>query len=182
MKTVRLNGVRPPRNPKGDYTEHRYWTVHLGNRNTLMFTSERAAQAFQAETDRWISSHLHDCNFLLAEAFTAYRLGWLLLDRCKVHQGEHRARQLVETAWKSMDLAILKCSGPNGWMFGWSYLLAAVQAVHELAILLRDLHLSRNNPPERARMELLAKRAGIILDDMRGYGATAKGAVKLVQL
>lgn len=56
-----------------------------------------------------------------------------------------------------MDLAVLKCGTPNGWVFGWTYLFDALTNVHGLALLMRDLYLSRNNPVGRARVELLAK-------------------------
>lgn len=74
MKHIKLNGVHPPRGLDSPYTDNHYYTVTLGNRTTLMFNSQRAALAFQAETDRWISAHLHDCNFPLIDCLAAYRI------------------------------------------------------------------------------------------------------------
>lgn len=181
MKKLELNGVRPPIDPGSPILQQRFYTVHLGNRRTVMFTSERAALAFQAQTDRWISSHLNNCNFMLADAFSAYRSAWFLLDQTKVAKAEDKAREYIESAWRGMDMALVKCSGPSGWVFGWSYLAGAVGAVRSLALLLRDLHRSRNNPVERARMELLIERSQLVLEQMQHYGETVKGATSVRQ-
>lgn len=178
MKSIRLNGVRPPVDPTSPYTEHHFYSVHLGNRITVMFTSERAAQAFQAETDRWISSHLNATNFLLVDAFASYRHAWCLLDQTSVPQAERQAREFIELAWKAMDLAISKASGPNGWVIAWKWLHQAVESIRLLGLLLRDLYKTRNNPVERSRMDLLACRAQTVLNELAQYGQHVKGAIK----
>lgn len=174
MKKLALNGVRPPLNEDSAYTKAHFYTVHLGNGIMAMFRSERAALALQAETDRWISAHLADANFLLAEAFVTYRNAWLLLP---VGKTETEARELMQAAWRGLDMAVVKCKGPSGWTFGWRFLRDAVASIRKLALLLRDLFRARNHPVERARMELLIERSTRILNDMKDYGADAKGAV-----
>lgn len=164
------------------YTEHHFYSVHLGNRTTVMFRSERAALAFQAETDRWLSAHLHDANFMLVEAFAAYRAAWCLTDQCSIPQADGRARELIETAWRGMDMAIVTGAGPNGWVVAWKWFQQAVDGIRQLALLLRDLYRSRNNPVERARMELLATRTGRILEELAHYGQGVKGAIKTREL
>ncbi len=182
MKKLALNGVRPPVDPGSPYTEHHFYSVHLGNRTTVMFTSERAALAFQAETDRWLSSHLYDANFLLVEAFAGYRHAWCLLDRTAVAQAERKAKDLIESAWQGMDMALAKASGTNGWVMAWKWFGQAVESIRALGLLLRDLYRTRNNPVERARMDLLANRALVVLQDMAHYGANVKGAIKTREL
>ncbi|MBS1568846.1 MAG: hypothetical protein JST38_16615 [Bacteroidetes bacterium] len=182
MKKIALNGVRPPMNTSSAYTEHHFYSVHLGNRTTVMFTSERAALAFQAETDRWLSAHLHNANFLLVDAFSSYRAAWCLTDATAVPQADQKAREFIETAWKGMDMAITKGSGPSGWVVAWKWFQQAMESIRLLALLLRDLYRTRNNPVERARMELLASRAQVVLNDMAHYGQAVKGAIKTRQL
>lgn len=169
--------------PASPMTAHHFYTVHLGNRRTLLFSSERAAQAFQAETDRWISSVLLDANFLMTECWVAYRTAWWLLDETKLPGNvDQQARELAESAWRDMDLALAKCQGPSGWLLGWRFVGSSLQAVADLAALLTALHRSRNHPVERARVELLHGRAAQAIAAMTDYGATAKGAVKTMEL
>jgi len=183
MKKLRLNGVRPPMDPASPMKAHHFYTVHLGNRRTLLFASERAAQAFQAETDRWISSVLLDANFLMTECWVAYRAAWWLLDETKLPGNvDQQARELAESAWRDMDLALAKCQGPSGWLLGWRFVAGALQAVANLAALLAELHRSRNHPVERARAELILQRANSAIEHMQTYGSTAKGAVKTMEL
>ena len=156
--------------------EQRLYTVHLGNRVKVLFTSLRQAKAFQAETDRWINLHLSDCNFLLVDAFAAYRHAWPLMDKAAMERVEHRSRELIENAWRGMDMALATGSGTNGWVMAWKHLEGAVECINRLALLLRDLYLSRNQPVERDRMELLLKRVNAIKTDMAHYGKQVKGA------
>jgi len=184
MKSIQLNGVRPPVDPASAMLQHHLYSVHLGNRITVMFTSERAALAFQAETDRWLSAHLVDCNFLLVDAFSSYRAAWCLFDMVPKALAtiEHRTRECVQTAWTGMDMAITKGKGPNGWVLAWNHLFAAVDAVRTLALMLRDLFRSRNHPVDRARMEHLVKRCDLVLNEMRHWGDDVKGAVSTRKL
>lgn len=129
-----------------------------------------------AETDRWISLHLSDCNFLLVDAFAAYRHAWPLMDKAAMERVEHRSRELIENAWRGMDMALATGSGTNGWVMAWKHLEGAVECINRLALLLRDLYLSRNQPVERDRMELLLKRVNAIKTDMAHYGKQVKGA------
>lgn len=176
MKKLELRGVRPPIDPGSPIKAHHLYTVHLGNGTTVFFPSDRVARAFQADVDRFVSAHLNDCNFMLVEAFSAYRYAWFLLDRTKIPRAEDQAREYIESAWMSMDKALAQASGANGWVMAWRQLAQAVASVRLLALLLRDLHRSRNNPVERARMELLIKRSTGVLDELRHFGQDVKGA------
>lgn len=182
MKNVRLGAMRPPRDPGSPYTQHHLYSVLLGNRRTVLFSSERAAAAYAAETDRWISAHLHAANFLLAEAFTAYRGAWCLMDQAKVPNIDARSRELLQDCWSALDNAIARGGGENGWAIAWKWFAQAVEALRQLAIMLRDLYRSRNNPVERARMELLLTRATAIATELSQYGSDVKGAEKIVVL
>lgn len=180
MKVFNVRGYRDPRDAEGPYTVNRYHTVHLGNGRTLMFTSSRLAKACAAEVDRWLSGQLVVANFLLAEAFTAYRNGWLLLDVCQVPHAEKKTAELVLDAWRALDMAVIKSTGPNGWHFGWGFLRSGLASTAELAKLLQDLHATRSNPVERQRMALLVERCAELLVGMANYGQEWPEAVWVV--
>lgn len=180
MKALNVHGYRDPRDADGPYTVNRYHTVHLGNGRTLMFTSSRLAKACSAEVDRWLSAQLVAVNFLLSDAFAAYRAAWLLLDVCQVPHAEKKASQMVLDAWRGLDMAVIKSTGPNGWHFSWGFLRSALASIAELAKVLQDLHASRSNPVERQRMALLADRCAELLAGMASYGHQWPEAVQVV--
>lgn len=180
MKTLNVRGYRDPMDADGPYTVNRYHTVHLGNGRTLMFTSSRLAKACSAEVDRWLSAQLVAVNFLLSDAFAAYRAAWLLLDVCQVPHAEKKTSELVLDAWRALDMAVIKSTGPNDWHFGWSFLRAALTNIMELAKILQELHTSRCNPVERQRMALLADRCAELLVGMANYGQEWPEAVQVV--
>lgn len=137
MKRIHLNGVREPIDKDGPILEQRLYTVHLGNRVKVLFASLRHAKAFQAETDRWISLHLSDCNFV-GGCSRGLSPCLPLMDKAAMERVEHRSRELIENAWRGMDMALATGSGTNGWVMAWKHLEGAVECINRLALLLRD--------------------------------------------
>lgn len=184
MKRIEFTGVTPPIDPNSAVTEQRYYTVYLGNRNTVMFTSDRHAQAFSAETERFLSQQLYEANSLLAEAFAAIRYTWPTL----AHNKPSMTQELVKLeallknnvmdAWAAMDRAISQGNTPNALVLCWRHVTTATNCIRNVAIALRDRNI-RTNPVERYRMEVLLKRSNAVLQALKDYGADVPNAVKI---
>ena len=184
MKRIEFTAVAPPIDPGGAIIEQRYYTVHLGNRHTVMFTSDRHAQAFAAETERWLSQHLYECNALLAEAFAAVRYAWPTLAHNKPTMSkellnlEATMKNNVMDAWAAMDRAIAQGNTPNAVVLCWRHVGTAATCIRTVVLALRDRNI-RTNPVERYRMEVLLKRCNAVLQSLKEYGADVPNAVKV---
>ena len=113
MKRISVQSTVEPRNAESPYSIHRSYRVDLGNGGTVLFRSRRDAKAYMAETQRWLSALLLECNALHAEAYAEHRMAWPLYAdaRCrKMADTGERVRESLLQAEQHMDRASVRRS------------------------------------------------------------------------
>lgn len=167
MKSVKLNTLQAPANPAGAVTADRLYSVSLGNSVVVRFSSRRVAAAFQAEASRWLKDQLMTANLMLIEAFTAYRMAWMVLpEGAKVPHFDAMlasAGALLERCGKDSHV-------PDAVYRRWKALRDAIGELRAVALGLRDFHGTRSDAVAWHQLDLLARRCGAMVDELRNYG------------
>lgn len=170
MKRVRIDTAAPPQDPDGDLTERTMYTVQLGNGVRLYFSSQRNALAFQAEASRYATELMLSVNLLLSEAFVAYRMAWPYFPPGDGLQG------YVRDAEAALDRAA-KVNGPNAVYFRWQALSAALGSIRFMALELVKVYMVKSHAVPRHQAQLLAERAGLLVNELATYGTDHDAAV-----
>jgi hypothetical protein len=170
MKRIRIDTAAPPQDANGPITERRLYTVNLGNGVKLYFTSERNALAFQAEAARYATDVLMSANLLLSEAFTAYRMAWPYFAPGDLLQ------QHVRDAEQALDRAA-QVNGPNAVYFRWRSMATALASIRTMGLELVKVYVVKSHAVPRHQAQLLAERAGALIQELQTYGAGHDAAV-----
>ena len=74
MKRIAFDAVIPPKDPRSPYTEHRLYSVYLGNKTWCYFNSTRHAEQFRAAAERFLNDAMFRANLVLVDVYPAWRM------------------------------------------------------------------------------------------------------------
>lgn len=180
MKRVQLRTLAPPI-PDSHVERQRLYTVTLGNGRQVHFSSDRTARAFQAETGRWLSGMMLECNVLLADAYTAWRNAWPVLHATNAESkwakdAGDTCTTLVRDAEKHLD----RChahTGPNAAHHTWADLRGVAECLRTVGLRLATVHRKRSQYGEAARMGKLVRDCNALAEALRDYGTDGHAGV-----
>ena len=126
MKEIKLTGIS---------TRNKKHTVTLGNGYQKSFSNLKSAKRYLAQTGRWLTFRLHECNSLNTQLYGHYRTAWFYLQ----HNKQTMNRALIETEQQcqrafseitnTMDLIIDRGHFENGNHFVFAHFQAIFNSI-----------------------------------------------------
>lgn len=178
MKRVKVPAPVPPVDPGSSIRAQQLYTVLLGNHAVVHFASSRDARAFQAEASRFVSGVLFQCNLLLVDAFTAYRLAWPYMDHRRpsaktLRRVDATCAEHLRDAERALDRAAGH-NGPNAVFFCWKDLDAVLASIRAVALELAKMYRAKSQAVARGQMDVLVQRCNALRQALVDYGQDAE--------
>lgn len=177
MKRIEVTGITPA-TPGSDFAARRCYSVYLGNRRTVTFTSSRLARAFIADTNRFLNDRLRDLNYLLGQAYVDYRAAWPLLHNGQtpvLQDTEVRLRGYLAAADGALDRAVRNTRGPNGIHFAWRALEAGAGALQTFGDVLAELYRYKTQGVQQHQVRMRGRLAREVNEALRDYAMDLTG-------
>lgn len=166
MKKINIPTLKTP-TKSGVRTSQTKYSVNFGEGKLNLFTNHKEAAAFVAEANRALNLFMHEINAQYAELFKMYRHCWFyFFDRAKSVNRLDLERKILASFSiidSSLNRAIHNTSGPNGNSFAFSFLTGAIDQCLNVAEMLRESLIIRNELVNRYKMEITIEQ----LKDLR---------------
>lgn len=171
MKKIKIQNYSEPR-PESHYTRDKKYWVWLGNGAKRSFTNRKHAEAFLAQTNRFLNEKVFELNRLYAEIFAEYRRIWFLMDG-RIAYADDLDRTLEWTN-KKFNLMMENSAGANGNYFAFTNMRVIISYLHEVLNALQDTQKLRNNWVEKHNLAVIAARLDAVKRDVDGYDLAAE--------
>lgn len=122
--------------------------VYLGNGNAYHFTSGRNATAFLNETSKFLTHGLFHLQDLYIQTWTNYQELYFLLkidEEYKDNGVKQRCESASAAIEKSRDLAIMRCTWPNGAYFVFIHVRTIADNIKTILRELRRIYKTRSD-------------------------------------
>ncbi len=170
MKTIQLPSAQPPVDANSPITEHRLYSVMLGNRTVCYFNSTRHAEQFRASAERFLNDVLFRSNLLLSEVYPAWRMAWHYLDSLKPST-ERALTSSIRDAENTMDRALRRRGGPDYIHYAWKDVSVSLAHLRAVLLALVDIYRHKGHGVDRARWEVALRHCNELSDSLRLWGA-----------
>lgn len=180
MKSVLINAVVPPADPASPISEHRLYSVLLGNGNRCYFSCDRHASQFNSATTEVLNDCLFAGNMVLAEVYRDWRLAWLYYDP-RSKPGQEAGRSIKE-AEAALDKATKPRGGTDNIHYAWKDLTAALGHLRECLLVLIALYRNKGHGVDRKRLERVLAQLIPHIDQLATWGSTLSDAPNAVAI
>lgn len=160
--------------PESPYIIGQAYTLHLGNRRVLRFTSKRLAGAYEADTKRWLKELILEGNLLLGQAMYDYREAWPTLSDTgseEVNATDAQIRELLQQAVWHLDRATVRGTRASALLGVWADVERTFGRLGEAYRLLEQFWRYKTQGVLRYRMSTRARQCDEARDRMQEYGA-----------
>jgi len=156
MKKIKIEKYDEPR-VGSIYTRDKYYWVWLGNGSKHRFSNRKHAEAFLAQTNRFLNERVFELNRLYVEVFAEYRRLWFYFDKSATLDNE-RIEGLLEFTNKKFNILIDRSGGENGNFNVWHSMRVLIDNMLEIVKVLEDLQKKKNNWVEKYNLAVIAAR------------------------
>lgn len=162
-----------PWNEVSPYAEHRLIRIGLANGQVLHFRSKRDAQAFAADTRRFLDLVLLDANALLGIALQEHRSAWPLLADLQskdLANTDNTIRGALDRCTLLLDRATPLSNTTDGQYHAWRHVRNALTELQGIFEHLERVYKYKTFAPLRWRMASYAKQCVDGLMRLQNYG------------
>lgn len=176
MKTVKINSLNDPIK-ESVFKDQKVYSVSLGNGVVKSFGSKVQARAFLAETSRFLTYKLHECNGLYIQVFEAYRLAWFYFDhdkplkdpKARLYASEREIENEINNIRDGLNLIHKRGDWVNGNHFVFSHFTNLLNSMAGICNILQDLYKRRNIAAQVYTCSILNKKIGYCLQTINNY-------------
>lgn len=180
MKSVTINAVVPPADPTSPISEHRLYSVLLGNGNRCYFSCDRHASQFSAATREVLNDCLFAGNLVLAEVYRDWRMAWLYFDPNS--KPGHEAGRCIKEAEAAFDRAMKPRGGADNIHYAWKDLTAGLGHLRQCLLVLIALYRNKGHGVDRKRLERVLAQLIPHIDQLATWGSTIADAPNAVAI
>ena len=167
MKKVRIEQLNEPK-IRSIFLKDKFYWVWLGNGTKHRFTNRKHAEAFLAQTNRFLNERVFELNRLYVEIFAEYRRLWFYFDNHSVVSNE-KIENLLEWTNKKFNILIERSSGVNGNFNAFQNMRILIDNLLEVVKVLEELQQRKNNWVEKYSLAVIATRLNELENALAKY-------------
>ena len=175
MKQIKIQSIIPP-NKSSHYIKDNMYSILLGNDHREYFKNIKPAKRFLAETNRFLNSKLHECNYLYYSLFTEFRRIWFFFNSEDPKRAKElrRIEDIIENCFNSIDKAINllvnRSHYTNGNYFTWHHFYNLIDYYMDIIEQIKRVLCIRKYHIDLKRIEIFEQQAVKLKTELMNYG------------